>query len=211
MPIAPDVFVEITHGADALPAFALRGEIYGALREWEPTHDGLECDDHDLDATHVTLFVQNKAVAYARILRESPLPVEIATELSAKRLLVNHLAAREIEIAPGQIESAAPRFAEISRFICHPQHERMPGAPKGRTLGELMLAIFRQCEREELDILLMFIEPRVRLQMMMFGVKVDVVGAQIEHKGRSRYPCVITMEGVRAMLAARQAQTGAVE
>jgi N-acyl-L-homoserine lactone synthetase len=205
MPIAQAVCVEVTHGADALPAFALRGEIYGALREWEPTHDGLECDDHDLGATHVTLFVQNKAAAYARILRESPLPVELATDLSAARLLVNHLSPCDVEVAPGQMVSAKPRYAEISRFICHPEHERMKGAPKGRTLGELMLAIFRQCEREEIDLLLMFIEPRVRLQMMMFGVKVDVVGAQIEHKGRSRYPCVITMEGVRAMLAARQA------
>ena len=205
-----DRFFEIMPATtDALRAdvFRVRHRVYCEELGWEPVRpDGIESDSYDAQSLHILLRSRalNEYVGCVRLIRchehfpSNPLPFEEACAHALDERLLENLALGRDNIAE------VSRLAVDGRFRRRPGEQRKPVAISDEDYGNLRhprfpyipvglyLGMLEAAQVHGIDTLFMLTEPWLAQHFKRLGVRLEPVGAAIEHRGQ-RVPSMMSV------------------
>ncbi|MBA4142489.1 MAG: PEP-CTERM/exosortase system-associated acyltransferase [Nitrosospira sp.] len=204
---------------EIVPAFSskLKNEVYRVRHQvycedltFEPVRpDGLETDEHDSNALHLLMrsLKTGEFIGCTRIVRPRPadshyrLPFEKTCATALDRAVIDpeklprHRIAEVSRLAV--IASYRRRKGEASSPISLPDEDldprkspRFPYIPLGLYLGTTELA-----RRHGIDTLFVLTERRLANHFSKLGVKLQIIGEAVEHRGE-RVPAVMDVNSI---------------
>ncbi|NQD38538.1 PEP-CTERM/exosortase system-associated acyltransferase [Permianibacter sp. IMCC34836] len=187
--------------------YRVRHRVYCEELGWEPVRDdGMEADSYDPQSLHILLRSRNlnEYVGCVRLIRchenfpSNPLPFEEACAHTLDERLMENLGLARDSIAE------VSRLAVDGRFRRRTGEQRKPVAISDEDYGNLRrprfpyipvglyLGMLEAAQIHGIDTLFMLTEPWLAQHFRRLGVRLEPIGAPIEHRGQ-RVPSMMSV------------------
>lgn len=219
LPETPNLGDSFKHYFEIVPAFSealkdeayrIRHKVYCEDLNYEPLRpDGREIDEHDLFSLHLLMrsIKTGEFVGCTRIIRTQPqnsdqlLPFEVTCAATLNQSIINPAMLARDKIAEVSRLAVVSRYrrrkGEANTAISISQADfgtaeqpRFPFIPLGLYLGTAELA-----RLHGITTLFILTEQRQVNHFSKLGVKLQVIGAPVEHRGE-RVPAIIDVSGI---------------